>query len=296
MVAVKITGGLGNQMFQYASARALAYRLNQKLCVDIASFEVDIPNVAKRVYELGLFPNIHVSILSPFKVSGFYQLKRWDNRLRKLAGIPIGSVLTERSHSYNREILNVKLPVLLDGYWQTEKYFRNERAVILKDFEFPALAENDINRSLLNDIKATDSVAVHVRRGDYITYAPTNNFHGVCSQTYYENAIRFFKEKNPGCRFFFFSDEPDWVQSHLMEDGMNAMLVSHNKGADSWKDMLLMSNCRHNVIANSSFSWWAAWLNNNAEKKVIAPKRWFKTDDPFFEPNDVVPESWLKFD
>jgi hypothetical protein len=296
MVAVKITGGLGNQMFQYASASALAYRLNQPLFLDIASFDVDIPNVAKRVFELGLFPNIKVNTLSPFKVSGFYQPKRWDNRLRKLAGIPVGSVLAEKSHSYNKEILDVKVPVLLQGFWQTEKYFLNERALILKEFEFPLLAEKDINLLTLESIKATESVAIHVRRGDYITYAPTNNFHGVCSQTYYENAIRFFKDNYPGCRFFFFSDEPDWVQSHLIKEGMNAVLVSHNKGADSWKDMLLMSNCKHNVIANSSFSWWSAWLNNNAGKMVIAPKRWFKTDDPFFEPNDVVPGSWLKYD
>jgi hypothetical protein len=295
MVAVIITGGLGNQMFQYASARALAYRLKQPLSLDISSFETDIPNVAKRTFELGLFPNINPAFLTSFKKSGFYQSRRWDNRLRKLLGMPIGSVLYESTHSFNETFLAAKPPVLMQGYWQTERYFREVRDIVQKDFEFPKLSEKDINTSLLDEIKQSESVAVHVRRGDYISYEPTHNFHGVCSLSYYESAISYIVEKYPVCRFYFFSDEPEWVQSNLIKEGINGKVISVNKGADSWKDMLLMSNCKHNIIANSSFSWWGAWLNQHPHKKVIAPSKWFKTNDPFFEPNEIVPKSWLKF-
>jgi hypothetical protein len=295
MVAVVITGGLGNQMFQYASAKALAIRLKQPFFLDISSFEADIPNVAKRTFELDLFPNLKPAFLKSFKTSGFYQLTRWDNRLKKLLGIRIGSVLHENTHSFNESILTVKPPVLLKGYWQTEKYFQNIRDVILKVFEFPRLSETDINTALLEEIDKSEAVAVHVRRGDYIAYESTHNFHGVCNIGYYENAIRFFIDNYPGCRFYFFSDEPEWVQSNLMQNGINGKVISVNKGANSWKDMLLMSKCKHNVIANSSFSWWGAWLNQHSQKKVIAPSRWFKTSDPFYEPNDIVPENWLKF-
>lgn len=295
MVVVIITGGLGNQMFQYASARALAYRIKQPLYLDISSFESEIPNVAKRTFELDLFTNIKPAFLTSFKRSGFYQPLRWDNRLKKLLRRPIGNVLYENTHSFNESILTVKPPVLLHGYWQTERYFRDVRDIILKDFEFPRLSETDINTSLLDEIRNSESVAVHVRRGDYITYEPTHNFHGVCSINYYENAIHYIVDNYPGCRFYFFSDEPEWVQINLMGDGINGKVISVNKGTDSWKDMLLMSNCKHNIIANSSFSWWGAWLNQHPHKKVIAPNKWFKTNDPFFEPNEIVPESWLKF-
>jgi hypothetical protein len=296
MVAVIISGGLGNQMFQYACVKALAHRLNVPFFLDISSFEKDIPNVDKRTFELDLFPNIKPAFLKTFKTSGFYQPTRWDNRLKKIFGRPIGSVLHENTHSFNESILTVKPPVLLQGYWQTEKYFQDIGDLIRKDFEFPPLPETDVNKSLLDEIRQSESVAVHVRRGDYITYETTHNFHGVCSISYYENAIRYIKDKYPDSHFYFFSDEPEWVQSNLMKENIDGKVISFNKEANSWKDMLLMSNCKHNIIANSSFSWWSAWLNQHPHKKVIAPSRWFKTDDPFFEPNEIVPVNWLKFD
>ncbi len=211
-----------------------------------------------------------------------------------MVGARRGKVLKEQSHSFNPFFDEVAAPVLLDGYWQTEKYFKPFEHIIRHDFEFPVLGPDDKNNPILADILMHESVSVHVRRGDYVKYGTDNMFHGICDTAYFQNAIQYFLQEKKNLKFYFFSEDAQWIESNLMSPALNASIVSGNDGEDSWKDMYLMSKCRHHIISNSSFSWWGAWLNNNADKKVVSPAKWFNTADPFYEPNDVVPGNWVR--
>ena len=145
---------------------------------------------------------------------------------------------------------------------------------------------------MLIKIKSANSIAIHIRRGDYINDVITSQYHGSCSLDYYLEAIKLLTSENKDSTLVFFSDDSDWVKKELNDLPYSKIIVGHNKDENSWKDMLLMSSCHHNIIANSSFSWWAAWLNENPEKKVIAPKEWFKTKD--LDTLTLLPEEWKK--
>ena len=162
------------------------------------------------------------------------------------------------------------------GYWQDERYFRHIRKKLLQDFNFPVL--DGTNASLMNSLKGEVTCAVHVRRGDYLKHPM---YRGLCDIEYYEKAIARMRRKVGGVKFIVFSNDMEWVNDNLKTAlGQDAILADWNKGADSFRDMQLMSVCRHNIIANSSFSWWGAWLNANPNKIVMAPKKWLncKTD------------------
>ena len=139
--------------------------------------------------------------------------------------------------------------------------------------------------------KNQNTIAVHIRRGDYVTDKLTQQFHGNCSLEYYHRAIIELQTNNKDFILVFFSDDSDWVKEQFGDLSYSKIFVDHNKNEDSWKDMFLMSSCQHNIIANSSFSWWAAWLNNNPEKVVVAPKEWFATNK---KTNDLIPSEWIR--
>jgi hypothetical protein len=281
-------------MFQYAFAKALAETRRQPLLVDDSFYEQDIDHVDKRAIELSLFPAIQLKMAGRRLASSFYQYNRWDNRLRKIFGLKRRNLVREQSFRYDRTYAEFPDPLLLDGLFQTEKYFGHLKRLIEDTFAFPAFGAEDPNAALLAEIRSCQSIAIHVRRGDYVKYAVTHSFHGTCSTAYYKDAIHHICSRIPGARLFFFSDEPEWVKENLTFEDANARIISINKGTDSWKDMCLMSFCRHNIIANSSFSWWGAWLNKNEEKIVVAPEKWFRTGDPFFDTRDLIPDGWIK--
>jgi len=282
-------------MFQYAFAKALAGTRRQPLLVDDSFYDQEIANVDKRKIELPLFPAIQLKMAGKWVTSSFYQYNRWDNRLRKVLGFKKRNLVMERNFRYDQANTEVPEPLLLNGLFQSEKYFGHREQLIREIFTFPAFAGEDPNNQLLAEIQLCPSIAVHVRRGDYVKYAVTHSTHGTCSTAYYQESIRYITSRVPGSRLFFFSDEPDWVKENLTFEGANARIISINKGMNSWKDMYLMSCCKHNIIANSSFSWWGAWLNNNEQKMVIAPEKWFRTTDPFFDTRDLLPAGWIKF-
>jgi hypothetical protein len=276
-------------MFQYASARSLALRLKQKLYLDLRfleqnketahftarSFSLDIFEIKIRKFRL-----IYNNSLLP----GF--IKRW-------IGMP-----PKPLHVYSDgcNLTNVKLPVYLDGYFQSEFFFRHERLTLLKEFSFKLQAD-DINKSLIRDILSTTSVSIHFRRGDYVNKDAVAQVHGTCSLDYYETALSLLTKKYASLVFYVFTDDPEWVKNHFISPNINKydiVLVNNNHGVDSWKDMYLMSICKHNIIANSSFSWWGAWLNQNSEKTVIAPTRWFADEKVYAFEKDIVPDSWIK--
>ena len=143
---------------------------------------------------------------------------------------------------------------------------------------------------------ANNSVSVHVRRGDYVLDKNTQEFHGVCGVDYYLDAIKLIASKMDDLLLVFFSDDTEWAIEEFKNLPYSLIFIDHNKGENSWKDMFLMSNCKHNIIANSSFSWWAAYLNQNQNKMVIAPKQWFADPTKNSETSDLIPESWIRLD
>ena len=177
--------------------------------------------------------------------------------------------------------------VYLSGYWQSEKYFSKSKDAIRKTYTFPQLTGTE-NLLAKDDILKSNSVSLHVRRGDYLK---SKDLGGVCTTEYYKKAIDYISMKIDNPKFFIFSDDILWCENNLeVED---ARYINFNKGKDSYQDMHLMSLCKHNIIANSSFSWWGAWLNSNKNKIVISPKIWFKNRN--ISTNDLLLEEWIKF-
>jgi len=277
MITVKLIGGLGNQMFQYAIGRHLAEKNRTALSLDISTLlKRDEINYTPRNFELNVF-NVKYSKLIN-KPSSSYFNKAYNKLFT--------STINEKGYNYDSQVLSNKGNIYLNGFWQTEQYFKDIEEIIRKDFTFKA-TPNAININHIKNINAVNSVSIHFRRGDYITNSSAVDFHGICEPEYYQNAINEIKNKVTNPHFFIFSDDVEWVQENFIID--NATIISNNTASDAFEDMRLMAACKHNIIANSSFSWWAAWLNNNPDKIVIAPKRWLKNIEI-----DIIPVSWTK--
>jgi hypothetical protein len=161
---------------------------------------------------------------------------------------------------------------------------------LIKDFEFKKPLEW-INKEFSELIKSSNSISVHIRRWDYVATAKSNDFHWSCSVWYYMNSIEYFKDKITDPTYFFFSDDIEWVKSNIWIL-TNAYYIDNNSWNSSWEDMRLMSLCKHNIIANSSFSWWWAWLNRNPKKIVLGPKKWFNNNN--LNTEDILPDNWIK--
>lgn len=195
------------------------------------------------------------------------------------------------SFAFDRRFERISRPVYLVGYWQTEKYFAWNRARLLQDIQLvdPLAA----GTPLLDLIRTTNSVALHLRRGDYVTNSAAAQFHGLCDMAYYQAAVAALKDRLADMHIFVFSDEPDWARENLKFD-VPAHFVDANGADKGHIDLELMSQCRHHVIANSSFSWWGAWRSQSPDQLVYAPRRWFR--DPGTDTSDVIPSRWHLLD
>jgi hypothetical protein len=292
MVIVRLVGGLGNQLFQYAAARRLAIWHNTTFKLDISAFE----SYTRRVYSLYPF-NIQEDFATPEEVVRLREpsqgrLRRAVFRLKRMLR-PYNqrtSLREWRLNPYNPNFLRTSAQVYLDGYWQTEKYFVDIADIVRREFTIK-YAQDLQNRAVAEEIAATQAVSVHVRRGDYVSDPPTSQVHGVCGLDYYARCVSLIAQKVPSPHFFVFSDDPDWVVQNLHLD-YPTTLVSQVDPSKSYEDLRLMSLCRHHIIANSSFSWWGAWLNAKPGKLVFAPQRWFQ--DTSVDTRDLLPEGWIK--
>lgn len=291
MIVTRLMGGLGNQMFQYAAGRALARRLGGELLVDRTWLESDEQLFeTRRHYELDAF-RLQARSASPELVSKLEQ--RSNSRLNRLcrrlglAASPV--VLSEAGHVFDARIEAISGDVLLAGYWQSEKYFVHYADEIRSEFEFDE-APSDRSRELIEQMGAANSLSLHVRRGDYVSSEATSRFHGLMPIAYYRDAVQAVIERTGPVEIFVFSDDIDWCKRGLEIPGQRLHYVDHNtRGSE---DMRLMSACRHHILANSSFSWWGAWLNPDPSKVVVAPAHWFQ--DPPIETPDLLPEGWLR--
>jgi hypothetical protein len=275
MLIVHLRGGLGNQMFQYALYQA-AVESGKKALLDLSHFN---KNNQSTQYELGNIFSIHTpALLLCEKVL----VKACWNFLYLLHQIPYKE--TDSSFGiFDKKITTLQF-AYLKGYWQSEKYFEGISKTIRNHFSFPPFTDNK-NKALLELIVHSNSVSIHIRRGDYLK----NNLNWSLDIDYYNRAIDLIKEKVNNPIFYIFSDDMHWAEANIKIT--NSHFINHNKGNDSFRDMQLMSNCKHNIIANSSFSWWGAWLNNNEDKKVIAPNKWLSSMEGT---RDIIPDSWIQ--
>jgi hypothetical protein len=291
MVVVAILGGLGNQMFQYAAARALAEKKNEKLLVDLSGFD---SYSLHQGYELARVFGLQLEVASPTLVQDQFGW-RTNSIARKILKRPFfgcmrGSHMAFEPHfNYWPGLYQMRSPIYLLGYWQSERYFADSIRTIRAEFQFgPGAGER--NERIQSFIKASNSVSVHVRRGDYVKSRNGSQVLEPCGIDYYRAAAQEILKKIRKPNFYIFSDDIEWARQNL-----NFLpcptYVEHNTGLESYQDMRLMSSCEHHIIANSSFSWWAAWLNPNPDKIVIAPRVWFTKNLP---DEDLIPPQWLR--
>ena len=261
MKIINIKGGLGNQMFQYAYGRAL----------ELAGKKI---------------------IFSTFFVKAG-QAKRDTAREFKLDkfNIKTKTGFTDKKYHLQNLISRIKnrLGFKDNGWWQGEKYFKAVETDIRQEFT-PKNPLPEKYAGMIRQIAGTQSVSLHVRRGDYVNNSKTKAIHDVCDLDYYERAIAVIKARINNPTFFVFSDDIDWVANNL-DMRPPVFYVSSLKGEDC-EELALMSQCKYNIIANSTFSWWGAWLNNNPDKIVVAPKQWFtnKSSDEV----GILPKTWLQ--
>lgn len=290
MIVVELVGGLGNQLFQYALGRALSVKRGLQLKLDLSSFR----NYPLRDYRLGNF-RIQAEIASDEDtlqcaygrgLIGTAQ-KIWD----KMNPWYARRIVREKSFPFCEDIFKVRDNTLIKGYWQSEKYFI-DIASELRDEIVPRSEMSEESMASLAEIRSGESVSLHVRRGDYVENPVTNAYHGVCPQDYYRRAVDVVRQKSKGTgSFFVFSDDPDWVEGNL-DIGVPFKTVRHNGPEKDYEDLILMSACSNHVIANSSFSWWGAWLCTNPGKIVVAPSRWF--NGARSDTRDLIPENWMR--
>lgn len=293
MIYLRISGGLGNQMFQYAAGLSLAKSKNTTLgiCLEILENREVGEGYTYRKFELESVFN-----LPPFKkVLGeqidFYLdhgIGIFQKIKRKL--IP-HSVFIEKSLEFDPRFLSLKSESVIDGYFQSEKYILTNQNEILDAFGFQLQKLNSKSKELSTNFPE-DTLAIHVRRGDYVQNKAINSVHGSCSIDYYHKGVERLKQ-NGISKIFVFSDDPEWVKQNLSFD-IETEYVDWNEKDDSWQDMYLMSKSKYFIIANSSFSWWGAYLSQVQGKKVIAPSRWFADDLKNQQTKDLIPASWIK--
>jgi hypothetical protein len=288
MIIARLIGGLGNQMFQYALGRHLSIKNGTTLKLDISELITTNENMDTTIrnYELNNF-NIVDKISSNDDVLFVRQNKsKFLKIIKKITPYHLRAVVREKDLSYDKKILTIEDKIVdkyLDGYWQTELYFKEIREQLLEDFSL----KNEISDLIVeisNKIKDTESISLHIRRGDYVKRY--SDYYHIQSIDYYLKALKIIKDMHPNSKVFVFSDDIEWCEDNLNLQ-TETYFVKSNK---SFEDIYLMSLCDHNIIANSSFSWWGAWLNNNPDKICIAPKKWF--NDKKLK-NNIIPEKWI---
>jgi hypothetical protein len=288
MILVKLQGGLGNQMFQYAAAKGLAAE-KELVFLDYAALEknnIDTPYFTARKYELGIFDNLQFGQSSPFLTNLCTSRSLLFKGLRKIVKTAVIKDTADGNPGFGKQPTSTYY--YLDGFFQSENYFKNIKSQLFAEFSFPAL--NGRSEMMKNNIISTNNaVGIHVRRGDYLKPAVAA-FHGILPLSYYQQARDKIESFITNPHYFVFSDDPEWCKNNF-SFLRNAVTFVALDSPDKWEDMYLMSLCKHNIIANSSYSWWAAWLNANVEKVTISPKNWFINTNKV---NHIVPQNWIQ--
>ena len=280
MIIIRIIGGLGNQMFQYAYAKALRKK-GYNVKIDITAFET-------------------------YKLHGGYQLNKFDLDLKEATKEEIKSfykkdiisqilnrlnikhtIIKEKGLSFKRRLLKPSDNTYIQGYFQSEKYL-SDITNINEIFTINNPISNYTNEIKKHILDSNNSCSMHIRRGDYIN----DPIFEVCEIDYYEKAMKFMEEKIGNMTYFVFSNDIKWVKENIK--AKNIIYINSDEPRIPHEDILLMSLCKNNIIANSSFCWWGAYLNQNKEKLIVTPKKWFKTAKKIKQSKDLVPKSWIR--
>lgn len=264
---ILIRGGLGNQMFGYA------FFLEMKKRYPNAVILFKIANDVKQHQGLELFNIFNIKDKWRYKFCKPSLLWPLFHHIKQPNALVYDETLF---NTHNR--LNY-----FEGFWQSELYFSNAVNDVRRSFRFKSNIFNKETLSISKQIGSCNSVSIHIRRGDYLNFPDC----AVCDVDYYNRAIAYIQKPIIDAVFFVFSDDISWCQENIKID--NAQYINFNIGKDSWQDMYLMSICKHNIIANSTFSWWGAYLNDNKQKIVIAPRKWFLNTDR----TDIIPDKWI---
>jgi hypothetical protein len=283
MIITKLQGGLGNQMFQYAVGRSLSHRLGVSLKIDATYYEND----RKRECMLNHL-NTSAEVATKEEIikikpnSFFHKIKQI------FFGRNLEQKMFQESYFFKSEILNLPDNTYLEGFWQNENYFKDIENILRTEF---VLKENLPNTAdtLLKSIDTSNSVSIHIRRGDYALPKYQKIFYPLTIE-YYNQAIILISKKISDPQFFVFSDDIEWAET--LSFPKNTTFVDSAFGLKNFEELIVMSKCKHNILANSSFSWWAGWLNTNPNKIIIAPKKW--STYQIENERDLIPKTWTK--
>ena len=291
MIGVRLQGGLGNQLFQYAAALRLALRHRTTVTLDLRGLG-DSGAETRRRFELDAFAIEANRVGRPANSV----LGRWVGRARRRIGALRGSsrplglqLIVERGRAFDSALLDAPDDVYLQGYWQSEKYFKDVEPVVRAQLRIVPSPAPEIEE-WVRRLPRVETVAIHVRRGDYVTSRSNRRFHGVLPAEYYRAAVSEVVRRVPRPEFFVFSDDAAWCQSSLALPCR--FTVMDGSARRSYEDLRLMSLCRNHIIANSAFSWWGAWLATAPGGVVIAPRRWFLGST--VDTRDLTPASWIR--
>ncbi|NBB19423.1 alpha-1,2-fucosyltransferase [Runella sp. CRIBMP] len=286
MIIVKLSGGLGNQLFQYALGRHLSIVNHTELKMDTSTFSQPSGGTTRTL------------ALDTFKIRAAQANKDeikllagepnhiFQRVIRKIGFMPIYYFKEPHFHFY-QPVLSLLDGVYLDGYWQSEKYFAEIADLIREDLK-PIISFTNQYQTFKQSINQCVSVSVHIRRGDYTKTSKSNRYLKPCEALYYQTAMEYLTKRISNPVFFVFSDDIEWAKANIHFDFSTQYVV----GNSAQEDLLLMASCQHHIIANSTFSWWGAWLNPHPDKIVIAPQKWFSTER--FDTKDLLPESWIR--
>lgn len=283
MIITKIIGGLGNQLFQYAAGRCLAHLNSTTLKLDVTAFDE---------YKLRNFDLYNLNVTSQFasehEISNLLPPTIWARARQRLLTVNKRHYYREPYFHFHPKFHKASVNTYIKGYWQSEKYFLPIRNIISEELIFkPGVIDNVLNFG--RELQKNQSVSIHIRRGDY-TNPVILKMHGILSVEYYQQAIDYIRRQYENAKFYFFSDDIEWVRNNLKVENME--FISGRISKTHYEDLFLMSMCQHNIIANSSFGWWAAWLNKNPNKIVIGPKNWFNKGPK--DTQDLFPPGWIR--
>jgi len=265
MIIIKMNGGLGNQLQQYALYEKLK-SLGKEVKLDISWFYKDMGKASRRELELEYFPKISFETCTGKEMQKIVGSRGFLKKIFEKLKITEKPIYIEHQ-MYDENIFAMENKIL-EGYWACEAYYADIIPLLQEKLEFP-LSTNQKNVKMAERMKNCNSVSIHIRRGDYLTAENQAMFGGICTEEYYEKAISYIKENVSEPRFFVFSDDPTYAKKKYA--GEEYTIVDINQGKDSFFDMYLMSQCKHNICANSTFSFWGARLNKNFEKQMVRP-------------------------
>jgi hypothetical protein len=285
MIIIKIMGGLGNQMFQYSLGRHLSIKNKTELRFDTSFYMTS----NDRKFLLDKF-NTKGSVASPEEVAKLKPNDVFSKLIIKYFPSASKHFIKEKSYEFDGKILSAPDNIYVEGYFPSEKYFRDIENIIREDL----MVRNGLGTAGQTMMKTISedcpTVSLHIRRGDYVTNEKFNRAHGLCPISYYENAITLIGQRLTNPHYIIFSDDIPWTKENLKLDVPHTFV--DDGSIPDYEELILMSSCDNHIIANSTFSWWGAWLNPKSDKIVVAPKVWFA--DPKLDAKDLIPKSWLR--